>query len=282
MNGSRLGTSLAGVVLLLAPGFATGQAQSQTQQSPADLVKAVIANELKPSDGSDIRWKYRLDKETDGKLETRQVVETQSGSIDRLLSVAGKPLSDAQTRDEAGRILRLVHDPDERRKAAQSRQKDLDQCNAFMKMIPDAFIFEYAGQSGTLTKVTFKPNPNFRPPNREGKVLQQMAGEIWVDAKQLRLASIRGQLMDEVKFARGLLGHLEKGGQFWVKRVEIAAGDWELTDMKVDMHGKALLFKNICVQQKELHSDFERVPDSLSLVDAANLLLHQNLVAFKQ
>ena len=282
MNGSRLETSLAGVVLLLAPGFATGQAQSQTQQSPADLVKAVIANELKPSDGSDIRWKYRLDKETDGKLETKQVVETQSGSIDRLLSVAGKPLSDAQTRDEAGRILRLVHDPDERRKAAQSRQKDLDQCNAFMKMIPDAFIFEYAGQSGTLTKVTFNPNPNFRPPNREGKVLQQMAGEIWVDAKQLRLASIRGQLMDEVKFARGLLGHLEKGGQFWVKRVEIAAGDWELTDMKVDMHGKALLFKNICVQQKELHSDFERVPDSLSLVDAANLLLHQNLVAFKQ
>jgi hypothetical protein len=282
VNVARLETSLAGVVLLLAPGFATAQVQSQPQQSPAELVKAVIANELKPSDSSDTRWKYRLDKETDGKLETRQVVETQSGSIDRLLSVAGKPLSDAQARDEAGRILRLVHDPDERHKAEQSRQKDLDQCNAFMKMIPDAFIFEYAGQSGSLTKVTFNPNPKFRPPSREGKVLQQMAGEIWVDAKQLRLASIRGQLMNDVKFAGGLLGHLEKGGQFWVKRVEIAAGDWELTDMKVDMHGKALLFKNICVQQKELHSDFERVPENLSLVDAANLLLHQNLVAFRQ
>ena len=114
MNVARLETSLAGVVLLLAPGFAIAQAQSQPQQSPAELVKAVIANELKPSDGSDTRWKYRLDKETDGKLETRQVVETQSGSVDRLLSVAGKPLSDAQARDEAGRILRLVHDPDAR------------------------------------------------------------------------------------------------------------------------------------------------------------------------
>jgi hypothetical protein len=48
------------------------------------------------------------------------------------------------------------------------------------------------------------------------------------------------------------------------------------------MHGKALLFKSISVQQKELHSNFERVPDDLSVSDAANLLLRQTLVAAKQ
>jgi hypothetical protein len=36
------------------------------------------------------------------------------------------------------------------------------------------------------------------------------------------------------------------------------------------------------VQQKELHTNFERLPDNLSLADGANLLLRQNLVAFKQ
>jgi hypothetical protein len=149
-------------------------------------------------------------------------------------------------------------------------------------MIPDAFVFEYAGESGNATKLTFKPNPNFRPPTREGKVLQQMAGEMWVDARQQRLVSINGQLMNEVKFAGGFLGHLEKGGQFTVKRAEIAAGDWEVTEMTVNMHGKALLFKSICVQQKEVHSNFERVPEDLSLADAANLLLRQTLVASKR
>jgi hypothetical protein len=36
------------------------------------------------------------------------------------------------------------------------------------------------------------------------------------------------------------------------------------------------------VQQKEVHSNFERVPDDLSLADAANLLLRQTLVASKR
>jgi hypothetical protein len=263
----------------VAPQFTI--AESQTQLSAADIVKAVIHNEVDPSRVSETRWQYRLDKESDGKQETKQVLETKSGSLERLLAIGGKPLTDAQARDEAGRVLRFVNSPDEQRRAEQIRRKDIDQCNAFMKMIPDAFVFEYAGQSGALTKVTFKPNPHFRPPNREGKVLQQMAGEIWLDAKQQRLASIQGQLMNEVRFAGGFLGHLEKGGQFTVRRAEIAAGDWEVTEINVNMRGKALLFKSICVQQKELHTNFERLPDNLSLADDANLLLRQSLVAFK-
>jgi hypothetical protein len=273
---------LAGVTLFLAPCVGLAESQSKTQISPADMVKSVIYNELHPSGGSSIRWKYRVDKESDGKQETREVVETKSGSLDRLLSSAGKPLTDAQTSNEAGRILRFSHSPDEQRKAEQTRRKDAEQCAAFMQMIPDAFVFDYAGESGNLAKVIFKPNPQFRPPSREGKVLQQMAGGMWVDARQKRLVSINGQLTNEVKFAGGFLGHLEKGGQFTVKRAELAPGDWELTEMTVNMRGKALLFKTISVQQKELHSNFERVPDDLTLSDAANLLLRQTIVASKQ
>jgi hypothetical protein len=79
-----------------------------------------------------------------------------------------------------------------------------------------------------------------------------------------------------------LLGHLEKGGQFTVKRTEITPGHWELTEMAVDMRGKALLFKTISVQQKELHRNFQPVPDDLSLSDAAGFLLKQALIAAKR
>jgi hypothetical protein len=47
------------------------------------------------------------------------------------------------------------------------------------------------------------------------------------------------------------------------------------------MQGKALMFKTISVQQKELHKNFERVPDDLNLVDAADILLKQAVVAEK-
>jgi hypothetical protein len=273
---------LAAVILLLVSRFATAQAQPNAQLSPADLVKAVIHNELNSSDVTEIRWKYLLVKEADGKQETREVVETKSGSLDHLIAIAGRPLSAGQQRDENERILRLSHSPEEQRKLEQTRKKDAEQCDAFLKMVPEAFLFEYAGESGSLVKLIFKPNPAFRPPSREGKVLHEMAGEIWIDAKQQRLASINGQLMDEVKFAGGLLGHLEKGGQFFVKRSEVASAHWELTEMVVNMRGKALLFKTISVQQKEVHRNFERVPDDLTISDAAALLLKQSLIASRR
>lgn len=275
---SRL--TLIGIVLLLAPG--AGMAQTAHELSATDLVKSVIYNELHPSPASDIHWKYRLEKETAGQQETREVVETRFGSLDRLLLIAGKPLTEIQASEEKARIWKFSHSAAEQQKADQSRRKDAEQCDALMKMIPDAFLFEYAGQNGNLAKVIFKPNPHFRPPSREGKVLQQMAGEMWVDTRMKRLAGITGQLMNEVRFGGGLLGHLEKGGQFEVKRAEMSPGDWETTEMNIDMHGKALLFKNISVQQKEIHSDFERLPADTSLADAANLLLKQTLIASDQ
>jgi hypothetical protein len=269
----------AAVILLLVSRFATAQSQSNAQLSPADLVKAVIRSELNPSDVTEVRWKYLLVKEVDGKQETREVVETKSGSLDRLVAIAGRPLSAGQQRGETERILRLSHNSEEQRKLEQTRKRDAEQCDAFFKMVPEAFLFEYAGEGGGLVKLIFKPNPAFRPPSREGKVLHEMAGEVWVDAKQQRLVSINGHLINEVKFAGGLLGHLEKGGQFAVKRTEVAPARWEVTEMAVNMQGKALLFKTISVQQKELHRNFERVPDDLTIADAAAILLKQSLIA---
>jgi hypothetical protein len=269
----------ATVILVLVFRFSIAQAQSNAQISPADLIKAVIRSELNPSDGSEVRWKYLQVKEVDGKQETRQVVETKSGSLDRLITIAGRPLSSGQQRDETERILRLSHNPEEQHKLEQARKKDAEQCDAFFKMVPEAFLFEFAGQSGNIVKLVFKPDPAFRPASREGKVLHEMAGEVWIDTKQQRLVSINGHLVNEVKFAGGLLGHLEKGGQFAVKRTEVAPARWEVTEMAVNMQGKALLFKTISVQQKELHQDFERVPDDLTIADAAAILLKQSLIA---
>lgn len=259
-----------------------GWSQASAQIPAADLVKAVISNELGPSSSAPVLWKYRLEKDVDGRHETREVVETARGSIDKLVATGGKPLSPQQARAEDDRILHFSQDPDAQRKARAAQQKDAEQCNKIMQLMPSAFIFQYAGQSGDLVKITFKPNPSFSASSREAKVLQQLAGEMWVNPKELRLASIDGRLMNEVKFAGGLLGYLEQGGRFSVKRAELAHDDWEVTELHIDMHGKALLFKNICVQQNETHSDFERVSPDLTLTEAANLLLKQTLVASKR
>jgi len=266
-------------ILLLVTGVY--QSESMGQVSPGDLVKAVIRSEL-AADSSESRWKYLLEKEVDGKQETRELVETKVGSLDRLVAIGSTPLTDSQEREETDRILRLSHSVEEQHKLEQAHIKSAAQYHALLKMIPDAFFFEYADEHLGLTKLIFTPNPHFQPTSREGTVLHEMAGEIWVDAKHERLVSIYGRLMNEIKFGGGLLGRLEKGGEFSVKRNEIAPGHWEVTQILVNMRGKALLFKTISVQQKEIHSDFQPVPFDLSLSDAAALLLKQSLIAAKR
>lgn len=49
-----------------------------------------------------------------------------------------------------------------------------------------------------------------------------------------------------------------------------------------DMQGKALLFKTISVQEKEMHTDFQSVSENLSFSEAAALLLQETLVAAKR
>ena len=279
MTTHKMHMPFAMVIVVLFAGIGFAQSSSTQQLSPIATVKNVIYNEMHPSGANNVHWKYHLEKTSSSRQETRTVIETQSGSLDRLMAIAGKPLTGAQEANETKRILRFSRNPDEQRKAEQARRKDAEQCDSFLKMIPDAFVFAYAGQSANAVELIFKPNPRFQPPSREGKVLQQMAGEMWVDARQQRLISITGRLVNDVKFGGGFLGHLQKGGQFIVKRAEIAPGDWEVTELTVNMQGKALLFKNIAVQQKEVHSNFERMPNELTIADAADVLLRQSLIA---
>ena len=75
-----------------------------------------------------------------------------------------------------------------------------------------------------------------------------------------------------------MFGHLNAGGQFHVKQMEVAQGYWEMTLLNVDMKGKALFFKTISVQQKLERSDFHRVSDGLTFSEAADLL-HKQIVA---
>jgi len=57
-----------------------------------------------------------------------------------------------------------------------------------------------------------------RPAGREEQVLHAMKGSLWVDDNPNRLTEISGQLMDEVRFGGGFLGHLDKSGTFDVKQ----------------------------------------------------------------
>jgi hypothetical protein len=272
-------SSVVAFALLLAPASVAQSVASEPALSPGDLVRAVIANDLRPQ-GNHSHWMYEVDKEQDGKKQTSEVVQTRQGLLERLIALDGSSLSSEKQREEVARITKLLSHVQERQKLEEARRKDTEQCETFFKMIPDAFLFTYEGRQGEMVKLGFKPNPSFQPSSREARVLHAMEGEIMVQAREQRLAGISGHLMEDVKFGGGLLGYLEKGGTFSVKRIELAPSEWMMETMDVNVKGKALFFKAIAVQQKEHRSNFRRVADDLTLTDAAQILTaHVTLAA---
>ena len=268
------------VTVILLGSTALPQSDSEALGiSAVDLARKVVANELKFQSEDQGHWMYRLEKEEAGRKQVSEILETNDGSLSRLLSIDARPLDAEQQQKEDERIQRLVSHPEEQRKLQQASNKKAERGARLFKILLDVFVFSYAGRQGDLVTLTFRPNPSFQPPSIEARVFHGMQGSMTVDTRQERLAALNGHLTEDVKFGGGLLGHLVKGSKFEIRQKEVAPGQWEMIVLDVRMKGKALLFKTISVQQTENHSDFHPVPNDLTLAAAADMLNKHVFVA---
>src|SRR5260370_1977951 len=263
------------VVCLLPPIAVAGQSPQFSAEAPPNpqaLVREVVQNGLRRVGNGKIDWIYRENGRKDGDLETREVCQTNSGTIDRLVTIDDQPLPAEQQKREDARLQALLANTTETRRERQKQREDSAKQGRMFATFPDAFRYKYAATEGGLVKLTFEPNPQFVPGSRQEEVFHHLEGTMWIDPDQKQLARIDGRLTSEVKFAGGLLGRLDKGGVFSVRFKETDSGYWVVTALDVEMNGKALLFKTISVQEKREFDDYRLVPDNLTLQQAAEML----------
>jgi hypothetical protein len=246
------------------------------QEQPSELARRIVQNELRIEAQDHSHWLFRLEIEkNNGQVEVDEVVETAAGDLKFPISINGRDFTPKQRLDSKKPLKQLVQNPVALEKSRKDQRQDAARSQHRLKMLPDAFVFSYGERRGNLVQLVFRPNPRFRPSGHEEQVFHAMKEDVWVDDKQNRLAEISGQLMDEVRFGGGLLGHLDKGGTFDVKQEPVAPRYWELTLLNVHMNGKALFFKTIAVRQKYFRSAFVRVPDDLTAGNGAEMLKKQ-------
>jgi hypothetical protein len=57
-----------------------------------------------------------------------------------------------------------------------------------------------------------------------------------------------------------------------VEQEQVDGSHWDTTVMKLDLTGKAMMFKSLVYNEQEYESDFRRLPDHLSLAQGLDLL----------
>lgn len=266
MNLRRLTIALVLVVCIGAPAW------DQSSALPAaKLINEVIANELADR-VQQRKWMYVIAKRDGKQTVTEEQVETKEGPLYRVLAIDGTPLNPDQRQQDNARMDRLLHDPGQQLKVKRGVDEDEQKLENLMRLMPEAFLYDYDGVEGNLVRIKFRPNSNYNPLTYEARVAHSLGGILLIDSQQKRLAKLSGRLLNRVEFGYGLLGHIDDGGTIEIGRVQVGDSQWKTDLINIQVSGRLVLFKSISQQQYETRSGFRVVSGDLSLLDASQLL----------
>jgi hypothetical protein len=262
--------------LILASLLAVALAGQASSPAPSDsLVKRALAAEVDSAQNSQHPMRYKLRKSSPHFTSTKEIFETKDGAVARLVLVNDRPLSPEDEQKEQARLNQLLSDPSRQRHRKQAQDDDANRALKVLRVLPEAFIYEYAGSeigpSGKVERFDFAPNPRFNAPDLETQVLTAMKGQLWIDASQERVTRLEGHLQEDVDFGWGILGRLNKGGWILLEQAEVGEHQWRIVHFKMNMSGR-VVFKNKVFDTVEDQSQFAPVAMGLSYQQAIHEL----------
>ena len=239
------------------------------------MVQRALSTELRTAQDPNHPMRYLLRKQSPRLTTTKDIVETRDGAVARLLSVNDTPLNQDDEQKEQTRLATLAANPSLQRHRKQNEDSDMGIVLKLLRMLPEAFLYQYAGTVGTPTgqaeKFTFRPNPRFSPPDYETQALTAMSGELWIDPAQERVLRLEGHLQQDTDYGWGILGKLNKGGWLVIEQAEVGGHQWRITHVQMQMSLR-ILFKTKVFDTVEQLSHYSQVPAGMDYRQAIQML----------
>src|SRR5690242_2416784 len=108
-------------LVVLGAGPQRSGVAAQPNSTPRELVREVVENGLVTKDRDQTHWCYREVIRKAANLETREVCQSNAGTIDRLIALNNRPLSPEQPQRENIRIRTLLPQHAEPRKQREKQ-----------------------------------------------------------------------------------------------------------------------------------------------------------------
>ncbi|MGC2299673.1 MAG: hypothetical protein WA476_12780 [Acidobacteriaceae bacterium] len=293
----------AAPLLLLLPLPAFVQSDPSPATDAAALIRRSVANHM-TAEAAHHPQRFVLHKKDDRRDYIQEIIETRQGDVALAIAANGAPLNPDLRQSQIDRLSNLDAHPDLQEHRHKRELEDNARVDKLMRLLPDAFLYHDDGivpctvnvppevlvpgsppasqptppPTGTATPsaecyhLTFKPNPAWSPPDIESKIMRGMAGEVWIEKSQERLTRLNAQLIADVDFGWGFIGHLDKGGTIYLEQTETTPNDWELTRMKLNLTGRALLVKALNIRMTEEMAHYSPVPTDLDYHKAIQML----------
>jgi hypothetical protein len=188
--------------------------------------------------------------------------------VSTLVEKDGKPLSEEEQKKENQKVEKEIKDIQKREAKKEAKEEKDKEQGKEEKEDPGIEVFlracqfvnprreRFRGQD--VLVFDFEPNPEFKAHKLEEKVVQKLAGVVWVDEKAHDVARLEAYFVGDFKFAGGLLANLQKGTSFVFEQAFINNEVWLPTYEEAHVGVRVLLVKGIKVNEVTRYSDYKK------------------------
>jgi hypothetical protein len=240
-------------------------------EATGNLVKEACYNAVQQGEAKSL-WSYRVERREDNHVFLEQVIETVDAPVTHLLAIDGHAPTLAQLKQEAERhrtLLKNSGDPSAFKKEHDDEAKRMED---MLRVIPEVFVFQDLGKERGLEKLSFHPNPDFKPKTYEQRVLHTMVGTAFIDLREKQIARVSASLAQRVEFGLGVLGRVDKGATLNIARTRVSDGVWQVSVEKIDLSGRMAIFKSLSKHKDEFRSEFKPVAPGTTIAQALDEL----------
>lgn len=214
--------------------------------------------------------------DSDNKVKKHTVTESSffymdGEEISQLVKKDGKPLSDEEQKKEVERAQKRVEElqkqqaekdaKDEKTKEDAKPEKD-DDDNVGIEVFLRTCEFvnprreRFRGQE--VLVFDFEPNPEYKPRNFVEKIVQKLAGAIWIDEKAHHVVRLEAYFVGDARIAGGVLANIQKGTGFVFEQEYINNEVWLPTYEEAHMGLRVLLVKGFRISDVTRYSDYKK------------------------
>ncbi|MGA2418717.1 MAG: hypothetical protein ABSG69_01425 [Candidatus Acidiferrum sp.] len=220
------------------------------------------------------RVEEETEYENDGRVKKHEVKEftffyLDGDEISTLVKKDGTSLSDDELKKENEKTQKEIQDVQKRQSKKEAKEekekaegKDPDSDDPGIEVFLRVSQFvnprreRFRGQD--VLVFDFEPNPDFKAHKLEEKVVQKLAGVVWIDEKAHDVARLEAYFVGDIKIAGGLVANLEKGTSFVMEQGFINHEVWLPTYEEAHVGVRLLLVKGLKINEVTHYSDYKR------------------------
>jgi hypothetical protein len=211
---------------------------------------------------------------------TREVIETQQGTVARLVQRNGQPLTADEDAAERDRLNSDAASPEQFMRHHKRDNTTRDSVLQLVRMMPQAMVFSYApgqpqpkGLTATQIVLDFRPDPAFKAPTVAADLLTGVEGRVWVDAQTQCMTRVEAKILHPINFGFGFLARLYPGGTVEFEQGPAGGDRWVYRHVEEHVTVRALMVKTLPVNVEMTSWDFRLMPSPVPYQEAIKMLL---------